>query len=155
MNKKIKMKRHFLDKIVTKLSKSEIMEKLIEITHEEKSFNIFSVDNEYFCSGKFDDDTFSLLYLVKGRGDILLPRIYGEIVEKEEGSLVAISYSRTWGQIFVFVFWTIWIWITIKFNILSIILHLLIYSLGILVAKMHIEKINKKSVELLKQTFNE
>ena len=121
---------------------------------EEKFFNISIADDNYFCRGKFDEDTFSLFYLVKSRGDILLPRIHGEISESEEGSSITVSYSETLGWVFVFVFWSIWIWITVELSVLNIILHLLFYILGILVAKIHVKSINKKTVEILKQTLN-
>lgn len=148
------MKGRFLEKIETKLSKSEVMERIKGITHEEKFFNIFIADDNYFCSGKFDEDTFSLFYLVKSRGDILLPRIHGEITESEEGSSVTVSYGGTWGWVFVFAFWSIWIWVTVKLSVLNIILHLLFYILGILIAITHVKSINKKSVEILKQTLS-
>lgn len=148
------MRKHFLGRIETKLSRSEVMERIKGITHEEKFFNISIADSEYFCSGKFDEDTFSLFYLVKSRGDILLPRIHGDIAESEGGSSLTVSYGGTWGWVFVFVFWSIFIWITVKLNVLNIILHLLVYILGILVAKIHVKNINKKSVEIFKQTLH-
>lgn len=148
------MKRHLIDTIETTLSKSEIMERVRGITQEEKFFHIFPSADDYFCRGKFDEDTFSLCYLVKGRGDILLPRIHGEIAESEGGSSVTVFYSGTWGHIFVFIFWSIFIWITVELSALNIILHLLFYILGILVAKLHVKNINKKSVDILKQTLN-
>ena len=148
------MRKHFLERIETKLSRSEVMERIKGITHEEKFFNISIADDDYFCNGKFDEDTFSLFYLVKSRGDILLPRIHGEIAESEGGSSLTVSYGGTWGWVFVFVFWSIFIWITVKLNVLNIILHLLVYILGILIAKIHIKNINKKSVEIFKQTLH-
>ena len=148
------MKRHFIEKLETKLSKSEIMERVRRITQEEEVIHIITSADNYFCRGKFDEDTFSLFYLVKGRGDILLPRIHGEIAEGEEGSSITVSYSGTWGHVFVFVFWSIFIWITVELSTLNIMSHLLFYILGILAAKTHIKNINKKSVEILKQTLH-
>ena len=121
MDRNRKMKQHFIDKIETKLSKQEIIERVRGITQEEKFFHIFPADDDHFCRGKFDEDTFSLFYLGLGKGDILLPRIHGEIAESEGGSSVIVSYSETWGHIFV--------------------------------AKTHMNNINKKSVEILKQTL--
>ena len=144
------MKLYFIDRLKTKLSKTKIEEKLTEITAQDKLLGV-NVKGKTLCRTKFDDNNFSFFYLSIGKHDMLSPKIHGKIEDDEKGCSIELFYSRTWEFTILFIFWSFFSWITVKMNVINIILHFLFYILCIWIAKKHCINICKMVVDILKK----
>lgn len=138
---------YFIKNVETKLSKPEIIERLKEITLDDKTWHIFA--NGKLLFGKFEDDRFSLFYINKEMYRLLLPQIHGKIIEEKESCIIKLSYSATWEHVIIFIFWTFFFAITLKLNVLNIVAHLVFYILGIYAEKRYCISIGKKVANII------
>lgn len=146
------LKLHYIDRIETKLYKAEIEEKLREIVLEDHFFNIFTAGKK-LCHAEFKENIYCFFLLSIGKHDMLSPRIYMTILEKEEGSICNLFYGKTWEFWCLFIWWNMF-WgiciIALWGNIFKIICCIVIYALGIFTARKHRISSCKKVVNILK-----
>lgn len=153
------LKLYYLDRLETKLSKAKIEERLKDIILEDKFFNI-QTRGKKLWRGKFGENIYSFFYLPeRSRGDMLMPRIHMTILEKKEGCICNLYYSRTWGLLCTFIWWSFF-WGSVVFvsalrsNFFSLICYMTVYILGIWMAKKHCNSICKKVVHILEVELN-
>lgn len=148
------LKLHYIDRRETKLCKKEIEESLKDIILEDVFFRLF-VGDKKLQYAKFRGNMYSFLYISKrGKGDMLSPRIHMTVLEKKEGCICNLYYSRTWGIWSVFALWSFIIGILVygyasESNFYGIICVIAVYFLAIWVAKKHILNICKMAVNIL------
>lgn len=145
------LKLYYVDSRETKLSKTEIEERLKDMILED-SFYFFAGDKKFRCA-KFGENMYSFLCIRK-RGDILSPRIHMIVLEKKEGCICNLYYSRTWGIWFAFAFWSFFIGTLVYgyasgSNLFCFICAVMAYFLTIWIAKKHVLNICKKAVKIL------
>lgn len=149
------MKMHYIDRLDTKLCKANIEERLKDMILEDKYFNIHTKGKK-LCRAKFSEDKYSFFYLSnRGNPDMLSPRIYMTILEKKEGCICNLFYSRTWEFLCLFLWWSFFgcvcIYVSIsRSNVFSLICYMAVYILGIWIAKKHYINICKKVVSILR-----
>lgn len=148
------LKLHYIDRWETKLCKAEIEERLKDIILEDTFFRLFIGDKKFHYA-KFRENMYSFLYISKqGNGDMLSPRIHMTVLEKKEGCICNLYYSRTWEIWCIFAVWSFLIGILVygyasESNFFGIICAIMAYILVIWVAKKHILNICKKAVNIL------
>lgn len=146
---------YYVDKIETKLSKTEIEERLKDIVLEDHFFNIH-VKGKKLSRAEFKENVVSFFYLPSlGKRDMLSPQMYMTILEKREGSACDLYYSRTWGSLCLFIYWTIFNGICVYVNVLrnnifNFMCYVMVYILGIWIAHKHYNSICKKVINILK-----
>lgn len=147
-------KLHYIDKIETKLHKAEIENKVREIMLEDRFFNIVTAGKK-LSRAEFKENTVSFCYLSVGRRDMLSPRIHMTILDKEDGCICNIFYSKTWEFWCVLIWWNLFLGMCIgisalRGNTVYLLLFTAIYVLGFWGAHQHRMNICNKVVELLK-----
>lgn len=149
------LKLNYIDRIETKLHKAEIEEKVREIVLEDHFFNIYTAGKK-LCHAEFKENIYSFFLLSIGKHDMLSPRIYMTILEKEEGSICDLFYGKTWEFWCLFICWNLF-WgmcITVLWgNIFKIICCIVIYAIGIFIARKHRISICEKVVKILENQF--
>lgn len=145
------LKLHYIDRRETKLCKAEIEERLKDIILEDTFY--FFVGDKKLQYAKFRENMYSFL-CITGRGDILSPRIHMTVLEKKEGCVCNLYYSRTGGIWSMFAFWCFWLGSLVygyasESNFYGIICVIVVYFLVIWVVKKHILNICKKAVNVL------
>lgn len=147
------VKLKYIDTIETKLHKSEIEGKVREITLENHFFNIFAAGKS-LCRAEFKENIFSFYHLSIGKHDMLSPHIHMAILEKKEGSVCNLYYSKTWEVWCLFIGWTL-IWgmcigeSAWQGNVIHLICYMAVYVCGFFGARMHRTSICKKVVKIL------
>lgn len=152
------LKLYYVDKIETKLSKIEIEKTLKDIVLDDDLFKI-NVKGKKLCRAEFKENVVTFFYLSKNKPDMLSPQMHMTILEKREGSVCDLYYSRTWESLYLFIFWTIWVGICVYRsalinNIFNLMCYVMVYALGIWIAHKHYNSICKKVINILKAQLN-
>lgn len=152
------MKLYHIDKIETKLNKIEIEERLKDIVSEDHFFKI-CVKDKKLCRAEFKENAVTFYYLSEGKHDMLSPQIHMTILEKGEGSTCDLYYSRTWGFLCLFIWWTLFIGIgvyesVLGNNIFNFMCYVVVYVLGIWIAHQHYNSICSKVINIVKTQLN-
>lgn len=154
------MKQYNIHKIKIKLTKTEILNRVKDITIPEKGFYFRDaisnlVHRQYFlCNGRFYDDEFSLTYMPhNSKGDILVPRVNGKVAETENGCDVDLFFSITRSIICFFAWWILCtlVIIIVSPNLLYTICHIVLCIFILWSSKRHCLKRVKDTVEVLNQ----
>lgn len=150
------VKLHSIGRLETELSKIEIQKRVKERTLTDISWkSLFNADEKDFMRGIFEEDVFSFFYISKGRGDMLMPKIIGKIVEKEDGCDIELFYSRTIETLIVYL-WLLFFMCCVIFgchNIFIAILGVLICFIFVRYDKNCNLKICKKVVDILERNL--
>lgn len=159
--RRFELKLYYIDKVETNLCKAEIEERLREIILEDKFFNIF-VGDKKLHSAKLGENIDSFSFISNRKVDMLSPRIHMTVLEKEEGCICNLYYSRTWEIWSMFIVWSFLIGAGIygyasESNVFGLICVIAAYFLGIWAAKKHVLSICKKVLNILESAliFNE
>lgn len=146
------IKLNYIDRIETKLHKVEIEEKLRDIVLEDRFINIYTAGKK-LCRLDYKENIYSFFLLSIGKHDMLSPRIYMTVFEKNEGSICNLFYSKTWEFWCLFIWWNMF-WgiciIVLRVSKLKLICCIVIYALGVLFARKHCISICMKVVNILK-----
>lgn len=152
------MKLYYIDRLETKLCKAEIEARLRDIVLEDKFFNIFTKGKKLYHA-EFKENIFSFFYLSRYRRDMLSPRIHMTILEKDEGCICDLYYSKTRGFLYLLIFWSIYVGgfvydSVLRSNVFWLICYIVVYILVIWIAQEHYHSICKKVVNILKEQLD-
>lgn len=148
------MKLHYIESLETKLCKTEIEKRLEDIILKEKFFYIHT-DGKKLYRAEYKENTYSFFIFLHRKHDMLSPRIHMTILEKERGCTCNLFYSRTWEFLCAFIWWSFFWGVCIcanalSFNIFNLICYIVVYILGIWIAKKHCNNICTKVLNILK-----
>lgn len=147
-------KLYYIDKLETKRSMSEIEEKVRDIVSENQIFHR-GVMSQRAHRVEVKENIISFSYLSKGRHDMLCPRMHMTVLEKEGKCICNLFYSKTWGYLFSFLWWSFFCGIcacagALAGNVIYFICFAAVYILGIWIAKKHCSSLCKKVVTILR-----
>lgn len=147
-------KLYYIDKLETELNMPEIEERIREIVSENQVFDI-GVMSKKTHRVEVKENIISFSYLFKGRYDMLCPRMHMTVLEKEGKCTCNLFYSKTWGYLFSFLWWSFFCGIcacagALAGNVLYFICFAAVYILGIRIAKKHCSSLCKKVVTILR-----
>lgn len=149
------MKLYHTDRFETKLSQTEIKERLRDIALEDRLFNICIKDKKIYQI-KFKNNMVSFFYLSHvGVQDLLAPRMHVEVFEEEKGCICDLYHSSTYGIIFTFAwwsaFWGICVFVSLVRNdFFMSVCYIAIYMLGVWTEQRHRIGISKRVASFLK-----
>lgn len=148
------MKLHDIDTLETNSSEKEIRERLKNIAVEDAFFHI-NVKRKKIYQLKFQNNMVSFYYLSSiGVQDMLSPRIYIKISQRDDGCTCNLYYSRTWKSLCLFFWWTIFWGLCVcgsvqENNMIQFICYITAYVSGIWIAEKHRINICKKAAAIV------